>query len=86
MITKKKTITNELLDAVGDPSGLEEIFRHHRGSKGPFYLGLADATTQLQQRLRQTGEDLSGHETKRDQLQKMVEALEELRELRRPVP
>ncbi|MCZ6580020.1 MAG: hypothetical protein O6840_00120 [Nitrospirae bacterium] len=47
-MTLKATITQELLDAADDPLGLEEVFRRHSHSKGPFYGALAEATTQLQ--------------------------------------
>lgn len=76
MTTRKETVTRELLDSVNDPSGLEAVFERHRQSKGPFYLALAEATSQIQQRLRQAGENLSGLETKKDQLEEFIEALE----------
>ena len=58
MTTRKEIITNELLDFIEDPSGLEAVFERHKGSKGPLYGALAAATTQLQQRLLEQSEQL----------------------------
>ena len=43
----KEAITQELLDCADDPSGLEKVYERYGRSKGPFYLGLAAATTSL---------------------------------------
>ena len=50
-MTLKRTITEQLLNCVDDPGGLEEVFRRHSRSKGPLYSALAEATGQLQRRL-----------------------------------
>lgn len=51
MATLKANITQELLDSVDDPSGLEAILKRHGRSKGPLYLALAESTSELRQRL-----------------------------------
>ncbi len=49
------TITNviyqKLLDATGDPGGLQAVFNEYNHSKGPFYIALAQATASLSGRL-----------------------------------
>jgi len=47
MNTLTNEITRELLDAVGNPAGLEAVFQQHSHSKGPFYHALAQATASL---------------------------------------
>lgn len=46
-MSKKDDIVVALLDSVDDPEELEEVFRRYSSSKGPFYLALAEATSQL---------------------------------------
>ena len=50
-MTRTETITRELLEAAHDPAALEDVFRRHSHSKGPLYAALAEATTQLCERL-----------------------------------
>ncbi len=50
MNTLTNEITQELLDAVGNPAGLEAVFQQHSHSKGPFYHALAQATASLTER------------------------------------
>ncbi len=76
MTTRKETITKELLDFIDNRSELEAVFERHSRSKGPFYLALAEATSQLQQRLRQIREDLTNLDIKRDWLEDRIDALE----------
>ena len=76
-MTVKETITKEFLDCLHEPSGLESVFQRHSRSKGPLYSALAEATTQLRQRLEKTWEETHEAETQRDQLIDQVEALEE---------
>ena len=57
-MTLKQTITQELLDSVDDQVGLEDVFRRYSHSKGPFYLGLAEATSQLELRLQEAMQEL----------------------------
>ena len=52
-MTIKQTVIDELLDAVDDPAVLEGIFRRYSRSKGPFYLGLAEATCRLESRFHE---------------------------------
>ncbi len=54
--TLKETIFQELVDNVGDPDRLEEVLIRHRASKGPLYLGLAQATSLLEHRLKDVAE------------------------------
>ena len=51
MTTLTESITQELLDAVDDPAGLEGIIQKHARSKGPLYAALAQATSCLKERL-----------------------------------
>jgi len=50
-MTLKERITQELLESIGDPAGLEEVLKRNSRSKGPLYLGLAQATTEIYERL-----------------------------------
>lgn len=52
MPTITKTITEELLNAVGDPAELEKVIHERSNSKGPFYMALAEATTLIVGRLK----------------------------------
>ena len=45
--TLKQTISGELLDCGGDPSGLKEVFDRYGRSKSPFYAALSVATIKL---------------------------------------
>ena len=49
-MSKKDDIVEGLLGSVDDPDELEEVFRRYGSSKGPFYLALAEATSQLDDR------------------------------------
>ena len=51
MATLTETIVEKLLDAVDDPAELQCVLQEHGHSKGPLYLALAQATTQLVERL-----------------------------------
>ena len=79
-MTLKQTIANELLDSVDDPVGLEQIFRQHSRSKGPFYLGLADATSELWTRLKAVREQNAASEELHDSLNRDVETLAKQRQ------
>ena len=50
-MTLTRTITDELLDSVGETGGLDEVLRRRSRSKGPLYAALSDATVELTQRL-----------------------------------
>ena len=46
-MTVKETIKEDLLNAVGNPAGLREVFMRHDHSKGPLYSALGEATAEL---------------------------------------
>lgn len=50
-MTLTQVITKELLESVGQPGGMEQVFRTHSRSKGPLYSALADATVEIRRRL-----------------------------------
>lgn len=52
MTTLTQTIKQELLDSVNDTAGLQAVLQKHRHSKGPLYIGLAQATTSLIEKLQ----------------------------------
>ena len=80
-MTLKQTITEELLDSVDDPVGLEEVFRQRSRSKGPFYMGLAEATSELRRRLETARKQTAAAEALRDSLDREVETLAEQRRI-----
>jgi len=80
-MTLKQTITKELLDSVDDPVRLEGVFRHHSHSKGPFYLGLAEATSALSLRMDTAREQAAAAVALRGSLDREVETLAEQRRL-----
>ena len=46
-MTLKETIVRELLESVDNPAGPQEILNRYSRSKGPLYIGLAEATAAL---------------------------------------
>lgn len=70
-------IIQKLLYFWDDPTGLEEVFQHHRKSKGPFYLALAESTIQMRHRFDQSRAEVLKLEGNRQRLQKHVETVEE---------
>ena len=76
----KQSVETELLDSVGDPDGLEEVFGRYGRSKGPFYLGLAAATAQLRAQLSEVHLEYSRMSGYRDDLKREVVALEAQRD------
>jgi len=81
-MTLKETITRELLSAVDDPSRVQEIFQRYRGSKGPMYSALADATSQTRDALEYILKESAEAEAHLQQLRDAVTVLGgELREL-----
>ncbi len=53
MSTQTDNATRELLDAAGNPGGLEAVFGQYKNSKGPFYHALAQATSELRQQVEE---------------------------------
>ena len=80
-MTLKQTITNELLESVDNSIELEEIFRRYSRSKGPFYLGLADATSELWGRLKAARQQTAAAEEFHSSLKRDIETLAEQRDL-----
>ena len=78
-MTIKENIIRELLDSVGDGARLEEVFRRYSRNKGPFYLGLAEATSQLEARFEETVQEVFESESSRQTLQEELVSLEERR-------
>ena len=48
----QELITQDLLDAAGDPVALHRVFDRHKASKGPMYAALGEATANLQDRVQ----------------------------------
>ena len=74
-MTLKERISQELLDSIGDPVVLEEVLKRHSRSKGPLYLGLAQATTELCERLAFAFSEIGDAEEQRQSLAAQLEAL-----------
>ena len=69
-MSKKDDLVVALLESVDDPEELEEVFRRYSSSKGPFYLALAEATSQLDDDFRNAAReatDAATHKTHRKQ-------------------
>jgi septal ring factor EnvC (AmiA/AmiB activator) len=77
MATLTATITEALLGAVDDSERLERVLQQNAHSKGPLYLGLAAATTQLRSHLDSVRESVATVERERSRLQNQVDALEQ---------
>ena len=77
MTTLKETVRRELLDNADDPARLEQVFAERSRSKGPFYLGLADATATLSQQFRLLAAASSETEDRKIELDDQVGALSE---------
>ena len=76
-MTLKQTITQELLDAVDDQGGLEDVFRRYSHSKGPFYLGLAEATFQLELRFNEAVQQAFEAKSQKQDRQEQRDSLKE---------
>jgi chromosome segregation ATPase len=74
-MTLKETITQELLEGVHDPEELKQVFQRHKSSKGPFYLGLAEATQQLERQLCDLARDQRETRGRRKDLRQELAAL-----------
>jgi len=74
-MTLKQTITDELLNSVADPGELEEVVRKYSRSKGPFYAALAEATSQLLNRLGKLQQQTTATEERQSSLDQQVESL-----------
>lgn len=59
MATLTETITQELLDGLDDPGGLDRVLQRYQGSKGPLYKALAYALDGAETLLRSVKEELS---------------------------
>ena len=68
MTTLTQTITSELLDAVDDDGALKAVLQRHSRSKGPLYHALAQASSEMQQRLQRARTDLSRIEAEKEEL------------------
>lgn len=73
-MTLKETIVRELLESVDDPAGPQEILNRYSRSKGPLYLGLAEATNVLERRVSVARAESAQFESRRDELQEELEA------------
>jgi hypothetical protein len=51
-MTQTEEIYENLMAAAGDPVATEKVFHEYGGSKGPFYIALAKATTIQQERFK----------------------------------
>ena len=76
-MTLREKITEELLYSIGDPAGLEDVLKRHSRSKGPLYLGLAQATTGLCERLAFAFSEIGYAEEQKESLAEQVETLGE---------
>jgi len=76
MTTLTNTITQELLDAVDNPAELDAVLKKHSHSKGPLYHAVAQATTRLQQQLRDDSTEISQIRAKGKELRDQAHTLE----------
>lgn len=76
-MTLRETITEGLLNYVDNPDGLDEVFRKYSKSKGPFYLGLADATSELIDRYETLAHENGDLDTHKNDLSDQVAALDD---------
>lgn len=73
-MTLKGTVTQEFLDSVDDPDGIEAVFKRFSGSKGPLYQGLAAATATLRGRLGKLQQQTAVAEARQSSLEQKVES------------
>ena len=73
-MTLKETIVRELLESVDNPAGPQEILNRYSRSKGPLYIGLAEATNALERRVSVARAESAQFESRRDELQEELEA------------
>ncbi len=76
-MSKKDDIVVALLDSVDDPEELEEVFRRYSSSKGPFYLALAEATSQLDDDFRNAARDATDAATQKTHRKQELDSLSE---------
>ena len=79
-MTLTAMIEDELLDAAGEPGGLEPVMSRHRKSKGPLYKALSSALGVMGQRLEQANLETTAAEARWQDLQEIVDPLQERRE------
>ncbi len=77
MTSITESIANELLDVTNDPTAIEDVLTRHRKSKGPLYIALAQATTQVRDDLRTLAEQKAASEAIVNELRKNIADLEE---------
>ena len=80
-MTLKSRIVDELLDSVDDAAGREGLFERYKASKGPFYLGLAEATSRLCDHLEEVRQQTRDSEVTKESLCQQVKALGEQHQL-----
>ena len=73
-MTLKETIVRELLESVDDPTGPQDVLNRYSKSKGPLYIGLAEATNVLERRVSVARAESTQFESRRDELQEALEA------------
>ena len=74
-MTLRETIAQELLGAIDDPGELDAIFQRYNRSKGPLYLGLADATSELIDRYETLAQESGDLDVDKSHLSGQVAAL-----------
>ena len=74
-MSKKDDIVEELLDSVDDPTELENVFRRYSSSKGPFYLALAEATSQLDEGFRNAAREAADAAVQKENLHEELDSL-----------
>jgi len=79
-MTLTRTITDELLDSVGETGGLDEVLRRRSRSKGPLYAALSDATMELTQRLELLHDHIQEADVHSSELDEEIERSNEFRD------
>jgi len=60
--------------SVDDSAALEGVFRRYSGSKGPFYLALAEATANLDELFRDTAQEIAAKNDQKEKLEVELDA------------
>ena len=74
-MTLTEQITEQLLDAIEEPGGLDAVYQEFSKSRGPYYQALSNATAQLQEQFEATAQESEALTAHRDFLTEQVSAL-----------
>ncbi len=79
-MTLTQTITEELLNYLGEPGGIEQVLQKYSRSKGPLYSALASATVEMRQRISHLQQQIREAEAKSGPLKNEVANMERTRD------